>query len=178
MTTDRVSADGQPTDYAYPPVTTIRVGKRHRYTSIDRSALNDRRLTFRARGVLAYLLDKPDDWKTNADSIAAAGVEGREAVRRALRELEACGYLTRKKWRNPQGQWQSEWTVLERPLSPQRETGAGLPLRVPGPQVMKTDTEDCPSDEDLDSVPLFWSGPVIPPTEPLMSYEEWVVESE
>jgi len=153
-------------------VTTIRVEKRHRYTSIDRGTLNDKRLSYRARGILAYLLDKPDDWKTNADAIAAAGREGREAVRRALGELEALGYLERRKWRGKSGQWLSEWTVLERPngTEPGRETGAGYPQRFPGPQVLKTETEDCPS-----VVAMFDSGPVLPSSgEQGMYYHEYV----
>lgn len=126
------------------PVTTIRVGKRHRYTSIDRDTLNDGRLSFRARGALAWLLDKPDDWRTNADSMASAGREGREAIRSVLKELETAGYLERNKWRDPEtGQWRSEWIVRERP---ERVSGDGLPAldnrrRVPGPQVLKTETE-------------------------------------
>lgn len=150
-------------------MTTIRVEKRHRYTSIDRAALNDRRLSYRARGILAYLLDKPDDWKTNADSIAAAGNEGREAVRTALKELESVGYLKRRKWRGEKGQWESEWTVLERPegteprrdsgagqngaeaAEPGRETGAGCPPRIPGPQLLNTETEPVLSEEVFSS---------------------------
>lgn len=129
-------------------MTTIRVERRHRYTSIDRGALNDRRLSYRARGILAYLLDKPDDWKTTADAIAVAGREGREAVRTALNELEAVGYLVRRKWRNEGGQWASEWTVLERPkgTEPGRETGAGQPPREAGPQLLKTDTQYGPTE--------------------------------
>lgn len=127
-------------------MTTIRVGKRHRYTSIDRGALNDRRLSFRARGILAWLLDKPDDWHTNADAIAEVGCEGREAVRTALAELEKAGYLDRRKWRGEDGRWASEWTVLERPkgTEPERETGAGYPRRFPGPL-----TEDMKLNTDL-----------------------------
>ena len=96
-------------------VTTIRVGKRKKFTTVSRSTVNDGRLSFRARGILVWLLDKPDDWRTTADGIATAGVEGRDAVRSALTELEACGYLERRRWRTGTGAWQSEWTVHECP---------------------------------------------------------------
>lgn len=134
-------------------MTTIRVAKRRRFTQIDRNTLNDVRLSYRARGVLAYLLDKPDDWTTNSDAIAVAGREGREAIRSALAELEEHGYLERKKWRGKLGQWQSEWTVRERPkgTEPRRvpgagdppwPTSAGEPPRIPGPQIPETETAE------------------------------------
>lgn len=109
-------------------MTTIRVARRKRYTSIDRRALNDARLSFRARGVLAWLLDKPDDWRSNADTIAKAGREGRDAIRAALTELQECGYLKRNPHRKA-GKWATEWTVYELPNSvePGRISSDGKP---------------------------------------------------
>ncbi|KUL23210.1 hypothetical protein [Streptomyces regalis] len=62
------------------------------YTVLPTAALEDSRLSFRARGILAFLIAKPDDWKVRAESIANAGKEGRDAVQGALRELRNCGY--------------------------------------------------------------------------------------
>lgn len=159
-------------------MTTIRVERRHRYTSIDRGALNDARLSFRARGILAYLLDKPDDWRTNASAVAAAGREGREAVRTALRELETCGYLHRRKWRNLSGQWETEWIVRERPDEDQstragfraRVTGPGFPAPVSRAVLLNTETEEGPTER------LFDSDEIAPPPwrDAGMTYDEWV----
>ncbi|MFH8635539.1 hypothetical protein [Streptomyces goshikiensis] len=62
------------------------------YTVLPTATLEDARLSFRARGILAYLLAKPDTWKVAADRISKAGREGVEAVRTALRELRDAGY--------------------------------------------------------------------------------------
>ncbi|GGU26423.1 hypothetical protein [Streptomyces violascens] len=62
------------------------------FTVMPTAALEDSRLSFRARGILAFLIAKPDSWRVRAESIAAAGKEGREAVRTALRELRDAGY--------------------------------------------------------------------------------------
>ncbi|MGW0731701.1 hypothetical protein [Streptomyces sp. NPDC002851] len=62
------------------------------YTVLPTATLEDARLSFRARGILAYLLAKPDSWKVRAETIANAGKEGVEAVRTALRELKDAGY--------------------------------------------------------------------------------------
>lgn len=96
-------------------MTTIRVSKRTRFTVIDRATVNDDQLSYRARGVLLWLLDKPDDWQTDANAIARAGTEGRDAVRAALKELETCGYLSRQTKQGEGGRWQTEVFVRERP---------------------------------------------------------------
>lgn len=96
-------------------MTTIRVAKRRKYTSIDRDTLNNLSLSFRARGVLAWLLDKPDDWQTDAESIANHGKEGRDAIRAALKELAEAGYLIREKRQDDKGQWVHICTIYEVP---------------------------------------------------------------
>src|SRR5690606_9938200 len=53
------------------PVTTIRVHKKDRYTAVAREPINDTRLSFRARGILVWLLDKPNDWRCDSTQIAS-----------------------------------------------------------------------------------------------------------
>lgn len=65
------------------------------YTVIANAALRDGRLSWKARGMLAYLLSKPDDWTVVQAELETAGPEGRAAVRAGLAELERAGYLTR-----------------------------------------------------------------------------------
>lgn len=97
-------------------MSTIRVAKRERFTVVDRRTVNDDRLSFRARGLLFWLLDKPDDWHTSSDAISRESKEGRDAIRTALRELEECGYLVRVKAQDPDsGHWTTTTLVYEQP---------------------------------------------------------------
>jgi hypothetical protein len=140
-------------------MSTIRVAKRHRFTSVHRDTINDASLSFRARGLLIYLLDKPDDWRVNSEAIERAGREGREAVRASLRELEAAGYLERTRTRDCRtGKWMTEAVIHERPVTGSRR-------RVPDAGFLgantKTVTDDCypltPSEEVVDnSEPPVW----------------------
>lgn len=100
----------------------VRVAKRARFTTIDRVTLNDDRLSFRARGVLSWLLDKPDDWSVRSEAIAEGGKEGRDAIRAALAELEVAGYVQRVKTKDDKGRWTTETVVYERP---QKRIAAG-----------------------------------------------------
>lgn len=135
-------------------MTTIRVSKRTRFTVIDRATVNDADLSYRARGVLLWLLDKPDDWHTDSSAIARASTgernEGRDAIRAALKELEACGYLTRERKRDKFGRWTTEVFVLERPApeNPSLDAGDARFDSQPGPENPASvnqalSTEDC-----------------------------------
>lgn len=106
-------------------MTTIRIAARPKFTTIDRRPINDDRLSFRARGVLIWLLDKPDDWTIKAEAIAMRGAEGRDAIRATLKELQECGYLIAEKYRGDDGKWHSGATLFELP----QDSGDNDPTR-------------------------------------------------
>jgi hypothetical protein len=93
----------------------IRHAERRKWATVDRRVVNDATLSFRARGVIVWLLDKPDGWEVRSTAIAAAGTEGRDAVRTALRELEIAGYITRARLQLDDGRWVTETTIYECP---------------------------------------------------------------
>jgi hypothetical protein len=86
-----------------------RAPRRARYTTIDNQLVEDDRLSYRAIGLLVYILSKPDHWTTNRDQLAAVHQEGVTAVRSTLAELEQVGYLERRRERTPDGMfvWRS-----------------------------------------------------------------------
>ncbi|WP_421752898.1 hypothetical protein [Croceimicrobium sp.] len=72
----------------------IRVKKRQNpFAQIDRSILENGDLSYRAKGVLCYLLSKPDNWETRLKDVINHGTEGRDAVRSAFKELREAGHL-------------------------------------------------------------------------------------
>ena len=73
------------------------------YTKIRNEALNDPRLSFRAKGLLAYLLGKPADWTISERHLQNVTKEGGTAIRSMLKELETAGYLTRERKRGSDG---------------------------------------------------------------------------
>lgn len=79
------------------------------YARIDNRVLNDSRLSFRAVGVLAYLLSKPNDWVVKQEELVARMQEGRDAIRNVFRELSRCGYA---KLEMAGGK---HWTIYETP---------------------------------------------------------------
>jgi hypothetical protein len=85
------------------------------FTILSNEILRDNRLSFRARGILASVLSRPDNWRTSADSLANESIEGRGAILTALKELETLGYLERTKYQNELGHWVSDSLIYDQP---------------------------------------------------------------
>lgn len=97
---------------------------RHRetadYTVTPNAIYRDRRLSYRALGLLLYLLHLPDGWETDSTQLATDRAEGRDAIRTALRQLQDAGYVTRRRQQDPEtGQWATHMTVQSHPENPQ-----------------------------------------------------------
>jgi hypothetical protein len=96
-----------------------------RFTVVDNDVLEDERITFRARGILGFLLSRPDGWETSSERLASASPgEGRDAVRTALRELESVGYLARRKIQDSStGRWATITAIVDRPTPENPSSG-------------------------------------------------------
>lgn len=85
------------------------------FAQIHNEALADGRLSFKARGILAFLLSRPPGWKTSAERLAKSGIDGERAVKSGLKELEATGYLKRTRSHGPGGQWIHNQVITDQP---------------------------------------------------------------
>lgn len=64
------------------------------YVILDKGFLDSPHLSWKAKGLLAYLLARPNDWQVLESDLVAHAKDGRDAVRAALRELKAARYIT------------------------------------------------------------------------------------
>ena len=98
---------------------------RHRvdrdYTVLTNKVLRDSRLTWGARGLLAYLLHLPGDFRLSVRYLQTQSPDGRDATRSRINELQTLGYVAINRERNATGCYtQTVWTVTDTPsLSPQ-----------------------------------------------------------
>lgn len=95
----------------------IRTRKREDMVFFDGHILHDRNLSWKAKGMGAYLLGHSDNWTVNRENLINMSADGKHAVQSALKELEDHGYLVRHKHRDPEtGQWVWESEMYERPM--------------------------------------------------------------
>ena len=57
----------------------------------------DNRLSLKAKGIWAYMKSKPANWDFSAKRIAADNKDETKSVQRGMKELEDCGYLSKRK---------------------------------------------------------------------------------
>jgi len=85
------------------------------YVMIDKRSIGDDRLSWKAKGILAYCLSMPDDWTFYVSEIQKHAADGVASLRSGLDELEKAGYITRKRlWE--EGRISGyEWIIHEHP---------------------------------------------------------------
>jgi hypothetical protein len=83
--------------------TIIRAPRRDRFVVMDQRAVEDDRLSWAARGLLGYLLSRPDDWKVLVNDLRKRGNLGRDGIYRLLRELRTVGYARFLRMRDKNG---------------------------------------------------------------------------
>lgn len=86
------------------------------FTIIRNAAVRDARLSWRARGLLVYLVACPPGWQTSIDRLTPLGKEGRDAVAAGLTELEMLGYLKRTRHQDEStGKWMHASVITTMP---------------------------------------------------------------
>ena len=78
-----------------------RAERPQRFTAVDNAIIEDADLTWEARGLLIFLLSKPDSWSINREWLVTQAPNGITAVRRCLAELEERKYLRRHRSNDP-----------------------------------------------------------------------------
>ena len=99
----------------------FRVQKTQNYTIMSNHHLRNKALSLKAKGLLSLMLSLPEDWDYTTRGLASICKEGVDSVCATLRELEAAGYIIRRRIRDKNGQMRGmEYTVLEQPQPPEQ----------------------------------------------------------
>ena len=162
----------------------VRAKRKTNFTIIGNTGLKDKRLTLKAKGLLAYMLSLPDDWTFYETELMEHSKDGRDAIRSALKELEGAGYLVRHQKREDSGKFgQKEWKVWDEPLTdePLTENPSAVNPTADNPTLLSTNelstnelstdkTNNNHQDEDAykDLITTFQQNFGINSTKPLM----------
>lgn len=105
----------------------IQKNKENPYVMLNKEFLNDETLSWKAKGMLAYLLSLPDDWKIYEEEIATHSKDGIKATRSGIKELITSGYIHREQLRE-NGKFKGYgYCVYESPtVMPKQENGDNI----------------------------------------------------
>jgi hypothetical protein len=126
--------------------------REHPYVMVNKSVFEDTRLSWEARGLLGYLLSKPDNWSVRFSHLLKQGHGGRDRLYRMLKELQTYGYLTRTPQTDQTGRftgWVTRVYETPQPLPEKADVGISHPLPekpevaplTPLPDTVQPDTE-------------------------------------
>ena len=110
--------------------------KTKNFTIVSNECFRRTDISARAKGLYAYMMTLPDDWKIHKSELYSHFTEGRDALDNAFKELISAGYVQYKKTRDDKNKITGhEYTVYESAPLP------GNPL--PGnPQLLSTDINE------------------------------------
>ena len=101
----------------------FRVEKTRDFTVMSNHHLRNRNMSLRAKGLMSLMLSLPEEWDYTLKGLASISMEGVDAIRTVIRELEELGYLERHRKRNEKGQLKDiEYIIHERPVVNEHES--------------------------------------------------------
>ena len=96
----------------------FRVERTQNYTVMSNYHLRDKTISFKAKGLLSLMLSLPEDWDYTLAGLARISLEGKDAIRAAVVELEKAGYVQRRQTTDKAGKFGSnEYIIREYPAS-------------------------------------------------------------
>ena len=96
----------------------FRVERTQNYTVMSNYHLRDKGLSLKAKGLLSLMLSLPEDWDYTLSGLARISLEGKDAIRAAVVELEKAGYVQRRQTTDKKGKFASnEYIIREYPVS-------------------------------------------------------------
>ena len=97
--------------------TVFRVEKNREFVVMHNRFLREKRMSLKAKGLLALCLSLPEDWNYSLNGLVAICKESQTSIRSALKELEKFGHLERRRQKDKKGQFIYEYIIYETPYS-------------------------------------------------------------
>ena len=71
----------------------FKIEKNNNYTVMSNYHLRDKNLSYKAKGLLSFMLSLPEDWDYSLAGLCSISKEGRDGIRSILKELQEYHYL-------------------------------------------------------------------------------------
>lgn len=92
------------------------------YTVLPNALLRNANLSWKARGLLTYLLSLPPDWLVNLNHLTTQAPDGKDSLMTGFTELRKAGYIKAQRIRGEQGRYTGmEYLVYDEPQAPDED---------------------------------------------------------
>lgn len=119
----------------------FKIEKQKNYTVMSNYHLQDKTLSFKAKGLLSFMLSLPEDWDYSMKGLVAVSKENLKAIRSILNELKDHGYLEINQTRGDKGYYKYEYIIREIPLDIEKQKD--------NPDTQKGNTVEGDSEKDI-----------------------------
>lgn len=86
------------------------------FVTVHKNFIHDNKISWKAKGILLYLLSRPDDWQVYETELVKHTSDGLSSLKSGIKELEEVGYIQRARKRDEKGRLKEyEYSVFEHP---------------------------------------------------------------
>ncbi|MDY4997098.1 MAG: helix-turn-helix domain-containing protein [Bacilli bacterium] len=93
----------------------FKIEKNKDYTIMSNYHLRDRELSYKAKGLLSFMLSLPEDWDYSLNGLCAISKESKDGIRSILKELQEHHYIEIEKVRGDKGYFEYNYLIYEIP---------------------------------------------------------------
>ncbi len=161
----------------------IRVSHQENYVVIKKTALEDPRLSFKAKGLWAYCMSRPNNWEFHVSHLATVSKESKTAIYSSFDELIECGYCKREQIFESKGKGggrgtfkKLQYTIYEEPQNSNNFSRSGFlnpkDMNAQNQPLLSIEREQVLKKKERERVPAQTPAKPAPP--PLLSFGEKV----
>ena len=86
------------------------------FVTVNKEFIHNDNLSWKAKGILLYLLSRPDDWQVYETELQKHAADGKDSLKSGIKELEEIGYIKRDRKRDDKGHFREyDYQVFEYP---------------------------------------------------------------
>ena len=93
----------------------FKIEKNQNYTVMSNHHLRDRNLSYKAKGLLSFMLSLPEDWDYSLAGLCSISKESGDGIRSILKELQEHHYVEIEKVRGYKGYFEYNYLIYEVP---------------------------------------------------------------
>jgi len=141
----------------------VRVQKNTNYVVLNKTALRDENLSWKSKGIIAYMLSMPDDWIFYIEELVNHATDGESSFRTGFQELKDNGYVKRYPIRGEHNKiikWETVVSEIPHSEKPLVEKPHVENLDVENRRLLSNDLElsnEEPNNDDIYTLYDFWN---------------------